>query len=629
MINAQEIRQKYLNFFKDKGHAIVPRANVVPSEDATTLFTGSGMQPMVPFLLGEEHPEGNRLVNSQVCIRVEDIEEVGDDSHTTSFEMLGNWSLGDYFQAEQIPWIAEFLFDTVGLDPNRVYVSCYIGNDELGIPKDKPAIELWKAEFSKRGVDAKVVDIGTAENGDKVGMQGGRIFLYDGNENWWSRGGAEDKTPIGDPCGPDSEMFFDFGEQYHDDTKWGRAHPASDSSRFFEIGNNVFMAYRRTENGMEPLEHKNIDHGSGLERIAAAVLDTPDLFKISLFWPIIEELEKITGKKYDDHKPAMRVIADHLKGAMFMAVDGVVPSNNEQGYVTRRLMRRAIRFAFDLGIEHDLVVQILPKIIQMYEDMPDIIGRSEEVIKILEKEEKVFRGTLRNGLKEFEKETSKFGLSGDIMFRLYDTYGFPKELSIEEAEKRDIEIDDHLQKDFDENMRIQKERSRTATKGTFKGGLGGDSLIHKKYHTATHLMYESLRRELGDHVVQHGSNITEERLRFDFSHPEKVTKEQLQKIEDMVNEQINLKLPISWKEYPLQDALDKGVLGKFGDRYGEIVKVYTMGIDGEKPFSFEICGGPHVENTSELADGGKRFKIAKEQASSSGIRRIKAKLVDV
>jgi alanyl-tRNA synthetase len=499
MINAQEIRQKYLEFFRDKGHVIVPRANVVPSEDATTLFTGSGMQPMVPFLLGEEHPEGNRLVNSQLCIRVEDIEEVGDDSHTTSFEMLGNWSLGDYFQAEQIPWIAEFLFDVVGLDPSRVYATCYIGNDELDIPKDNPAIELWKTEFSKRGINAEVVDIGTAENGDKVGMQGGRIFLYDGNENWWSRGGAEDKTPMGDPCGPDSEMFFDFGEQYHDEAKWGKAHPASDSSRFFEIGNNVFMAYRRTENGMEPLEHKNIDHGSGLERIAAAVLDTPDVFKISLFWPIIEELEKITGKKYDDHKPAMRVIADHLKGAMFMAVDGVVPSNNEQGYVARRLMRRAIRFAFDLGIEHDLVIQILPKIVEVYEDMSDVIERADEVSRILSKEEKVFRGTLRKGEKEVEKilehsekldDEGKKVLTGADVFKLYDTYGYPKELTKELVEQKGAQLSSTWQQELETAMNEQRERSRTATKGQFKGGLGGDSLIHKKYHTATHLMYE-------------------------------------------------------------------------------------------------------------------------------------------
>lgn len=334
----------------------------------------------------------------------------------------------------------------------------------------------------------------------------------------------------------------------------------------------------------------------------------------------------------------MRVIADHLKGAMFMAVDGVVPSNNEQGYVARRLMRRAIRFAFDLGIEHDLVIQILPKIVEVYEDMSDVIERADEVSRILSKEEKVFRGTLRKGEKEVEKilehsekldDEGKKVLTGADVFKLYDTYGYPKELTKELVEQKGAQLSSTWQQELETAMNEQRERSRTATKGQFKGGLGGDSLIHKKYHTATHLMYESLRRELGDHVVQHGSNITEERLRFDFSHPEKVTKDQLQRVEDMVNEQINLKLPISWKEYPLQDALDKGVLGKFGDRYGEIVKVYTMGIDGEKPFSFEICGGPHVENTSELADGGKRFKIAKEQASSSGIRRIKAKLVDV
>lgn len=629
-MNAQEIRQAYLNFFKQREHAVIPRALLVPYNDPTTLFTGSGMQPMIPYLLGEEHQDGKRLANSQVCFRSQDIDEVGDESHTTTFEMLGNWSLGDYFKTEQIQWIAEFLFDVVKLDPQKVYVTCYIGNEKYNIPCDNEAIELWQAEFKKRGIDAKVVEIGAAENGDKVGMQGGRIFLYDGKENWWSRNGDEEGTLVGDPCGPDSEMFYDFGEQHHDESVWGKPHPASDSPRFFEIGNNVFMGYKKIADGkFEKLAAPNIDHGAGLERIAAAVLDSPDVFKISLLWPIVEKLEKLSGKKYDSHTNAMRVIADHLRGATFLAVDGVKPSNKEQGYVMRRLLRRAIRFAFELGIEQNFLQDVVPVIAELYEkDFPEVEKNKAEIIETLVKEEKVFRQTLRKGLREFEKMTEKFGLNGDVVFTLYDTYGFPAELSVEEAFKRAIEVDEHWQKDFSANMQAQRERSQTATKGTFKGGLGGQTLQHKKYHTATHLMYQALRDVLGDHVIQRGSNITEERLRFDFSHPEKVTREQLDEVEKIVNEQIAKDLKVSFEEYPTKVAIEeKGALGQFGDRYGDKVKVYKMIADGaDKPFSFEICGGPHVDHTLQLFEEGKKFKILKEEASSAGVRRIKAVL---
>ncbi len=627
-MNAQEIRQAYLDFFAKKGHTVIPRASLVPDNDPTTLFTGSGMQPMIPYLLGETHPNGKRLTNSQVCMRSQDIDEVGDESHTTTFEMLGNWSLGDYFKKEQIPWMAEFLFDVVGLDPARVYVSCYIGNKQYNIPRDEEAIRLWQHEFEKRSIEAKVVKLGAAENGAKQGMQGGRIFLYDGKENWWSRNGDEEGTLIGDPCGPDSEMFFDFGEQYHDEKIWGKPHPASDSPRFFEIGNNVFMGYKKTEDGFVELESPNIDQGSGLERIAAAAQDNPDVFRISLFWPVIEKLEKISRKSYDNHTNAMRVIADHIKGATWLAIDGVVPSNKEQGYVMRRLLRRAIRFAFELGIEQNFLQEIVSVIADMYhEDFPEVSKKRKEVIEILVKEEKIFRQTLRAGVRELGK-LGKDGLTGDEVFKLYDTYGFPVELSLEEAYTQGIDVDKNWQKDFDRLMKEQKERSQTASKGVFKGGLGGHTLQHKKYHTATHLMYQALRDVLGDHVVQCGSNITEERLRFDFSHPEKVTPEQIKKVEDIVNEQIKKDLKISFEEYPTKVAVEeKGALGQFGDRYGERVKVYKMIAAGaDKPFSFEICGGPHVDHSLQLAEGGKTFKVIKEEASSAGIRRIKAVL---
>mgnify|MGYP001574723278 FL=1 len=660
-MNAQGIRKSYLDFFKAKGHAVIPRALLVPQNDPTTLFTGSGMQPMIPYLLGETHPKGKRLVDSQVCLRAQDIDEVGDESHTTTFEMLGNWSLGDYFKKEQIPWMAEFLFDEIGLDPARVYVSCYIGNEKYKIPRDNEAIELWQAEYKKRGLDAKVVEIGAAENGDKVGMQGGRIFLYDGKENWWSRNGAEETTLVGDPCGPDSEMFFDFGEQYHDEKKWGKPHPASDSPRFFEIGNNVFMGYKKTDDGFVELEAPNIDQGSGLERIAAAVLDNPDVFRISLFWPIIEKLEKISGKTYDSHTNAMRVIADHVKGATWLAVDGVTPSNKEQGYVMRRLLRRAIRYAFELGIEQNFLELVVPVIADIYEeDFPEVKAKRQEIIDTLMKEEKIFRQTLRKGLgeliktakritdekveavkREMKKSALERGVTGgvggdgpesvllgDEIFKLYDTYGFPCELSIEEAYMQNIWVDPEWESTFNSEMAEQRARSQTAAKGTFKGGLGGQTLQHKKYHTATHLMYQALRDVLGDHVIQRGSNITEERLRFDFSHPEKVTPEQLKQVEDIVNKQITKDLIVTWKEYPTEVAVnEKHALGQFGDRYGDTVKVYNMQADGEeKPFSFEICGGPHVDNTLQLIEDGKKFKILKEEASSAGIRRIKAVL---
>lgn len=627
-MTAQEIRNAYLEFFKNREHVAIKRAPLVLKDDPTTLFTGSGMQPMIPYLLGEAHPEGRRIVDSQTCLRAQDIDDVGDNRHTTFFEMLGNWSMGDYFKEQQIEWIAEFLFEVVGLDPQKVYVSCYIGNEAYGIPRDEEAVQLWTKIFQKHGVDPKVVEIGSAENGDKVGMQGGRIFLYDGNENWWSRGGNEEKTPVGDPCGPDSEMFYDFGETAHDPS-FGEPHPASDSGRFMEIGNNVFMAYKKVAEGkFELLEKPNIDHGSGLERIAAAKIGDPDVFKISLMWPIIQKLEELSGKKYDSHTNAMRVIADHLRAATFLAVDGCVPSNKEQGYVMRRLVRRAIRFAFDLGVEQNFMQEIVPVIADLYhDDFPEVAERREEVIAVLIKEEKAFKQTLRKGLREFEKIMGP-GATGAELFTLYDTYGFPVELSTEEAFKRGVQLSENWRAELEAKMQEQRQRSQTAAKGTFKGGLGGQTLQHKKYHTATHLMYQALRDVLGDHVVQRGSNITEERLRFDFSHPEKVTREQLDEVERIVNEQIEKDLKISFAEYPTEVAInEKGALGQFGDRYGDTVKVYKMIADGEeKPFSFEICGGPHVDHTLQLIEDGKRFKIKKEESSSAGIRRIKAVL---
>lgn len=663
-MNAQQIRNAYLQFFKDRQHAVIARAPLILKDDPTTLFTGNGMQPLLPYLLGKDHPSGVRLADSQVCIRAQDIEEVGDNRHTTFFEMLGNWSLGDYSKETQIQWMFEFLSDVVGIDMSKVYVTCFIGAPEIAINKDTEAAEVWQKLFTQKNIEAGVADIGSEADGYARGIQSGeRIFYYDGSKNWWNRGKTgPETTPIGDPCGPDSEMFYDFGTPH--DPKWGEfCHPNCDCGRFMEIGNNVFMAYRKVAEGQfEPLEKANVDHGSGLERIAAAAIDNPDVYRISLLWPIIEKLQELSGKHYESHTESMRVIADHLRGATFLAVDGAIPSNKEQGYVMRRLLRRAIRFAFDLGIEQNFFEQIVPVIADLYhEDYPEVAAKREEVIATLVKEEKVFRQTLRKGLKEFNKlfvssstdspetashrdslasaageslaadvseESSTRLNAGTALFTLYDTYGFPVELSTEEAFKQGIELPSDWREQFDAKMAEQRARSQTAAKGTFKGGLGGQTLQHKKYHTATHLMYQALRDVLGDHVVQHGSNITEERLRFDFSHPEKVTREQLDEVERIVNEQIEKDLKVSYAEYPTEKARgEMGALGQFGDRYGATVKVYKMIADNEStPFSFEICGGPHVDHTLQLCEGGKRFKIVKEESSSAGIRRIKAVL---
>ena len=628
-MNAQEIRNSYIKFFEDRGHVAIKRAPLVLTGDPTTLFTGSGMQPMIPYLLGEPHPEGERITDSQTCLRAQDIDDIGDNRHTTFFEMLGNWSMGDYFKDQQIRWMWEFLSDVVKLDMSKVYVTCYIGDERYGIPKDTEAAEVWAELYTEAGLSAGQADIGSEESGYARGInEGERIFYYDGSKNWWSRNGSPETTPIGDPCGPDSEMFYDFGTEH--DTSFGEfCHPNCDCGRFMEIGNNVFMAYRKVADGVfEELEQKNIDHGSGLERIAAAAIDSPDVFKISLMWPIIEKLQALSGKDYDGHTKSMRVIADHLRAATFLAVDGCVPSNKEQGYVMRRLLRRAIRYSFDLGIEQNFLEEVVPVIADMYtNDFPEVAQNRELIIAVLVKEEKAFRQTLRKGIAQMQKFAAD-GLTGSELFMLYDTYGFPVELAVEEAQKQGVEIPNDWREQFESKMKEQRERSQTAAKGVFKGGLGGQTMAHRRLHTANHLMYAALKIVVGDHVTQHGSNITEERLRFDFNNDEKVTREQLDEVERMVNAWIDADLPVSYKEYPTDEAFKLGAIGAFGDRYGDTVKVYQMG-EGDQRASFEICGGPHADHTGQLSqddDGkpnSKRFKITKEESSSAGIRRVK------
>lgn len=626
-MNAQDIRNAYLKFYEDRGHAVLRRAPLVLHDDPTTLFTGSGMQPMIPYLLGEAHPKGVRLADSQTCIRAQDIDDVGDNRHTTFFEMLGNWSLGDYFKEQQIRWMWEFLTEVVKIDPNKLYITCYIGEPAYDIPKDEEAAAVWQELFEGKGIHADMADIGSEVQGYQRGVKPGeRIFFYDGSKNWWSRNGRPETTPIGDPCGPDSEMFYEFDFVEHNPAFGEHCHPNCDCGRFMEIGNNVFMAYKKVADGVfEPLEQKNIDQGSGLERIAAAAINSNDVFKMSLMWPIVEKLQAISGKSYESHTESMRVIADHLRVATFLAVDGCVPSNKEQGYVMRRLIRRAIRYSFDLGIEQNFLQEIVPVIADLYHnDFPEVAENRENIIAVLVKEEKAFRQTLRKGIKELERmfKSTTGGNDGEKLFTLYDTYGFPVELSVEEVFRRGIELALDWREQFDNKMKEQRERSQTARKGEFHGGLEGHDPIHLKYHTGTHLLGQALRQIVSKDIQQHGSNITSERLRFDFN-SEKLSPEQKQAVEDLVNKWIDEDYPVSFKVYPTKQALDMGAIGAFNERYGDDVKVYRIGTN-DKQISFEVCGGPHVEHTGVLAEGGKRFRITKEEATSSGIRRIKA-----
>ena len=623
-MDANEIRKRFLDFQVKKGHKIIQPAPLVLENDPTTLFTGSGMQPLLPYLLGKEHPEGTRLCDSQPSMRLQDIEDVGDPRHTTVFEMLGNWSLGDYFKEEQIRNFFEFLTREVGLDPNKIYVTCFIGNEKYGIPRDTEAAEIWQKVFNEAGVEAKIAEIGPAEEGDKRGIKPGeRIFFYDDKENWWSRGGGIDTTPIGDPCGPDSEVFYDFGEELQDVEKYGLAHPASDGARFMEIGNQVFMQYRRNEDGtFSELEKKNVDFGGGLERISAAAIGSFDVFKISLMRPIIEKLEEISGKAYDNNTDEMRVITDHIRGAYLLAAQGLTPSNKAQGYAMRRLIRRAILRALDLGISSNFLAEIVPIVAENYKDLPDsILTHRENALEVLLREENAFRKTLNKGLKELSKLTKNNKiLDGKDLFKLQDTYGFPLELSVEECYREGIELTKDYLEEFEAALAEQRERSQTASKGMFKGGLEDHGEQTVKYHTACHLLLAALQKHISPDIMQKGSNITADRVRFDFNLDHKMTPEEITAVENQVNEWIVADLPVVFDEYEKAYARDTlKAHGQFWDKYPEVLKVYTIG-DFDNPISREVCGGPHVEHTGVIG----KFHIKKEESSSAGVRRIKA-----
>lgn len=632
-MDANEIRQKFLAFQESKGHKTIQPSPIVLEGDPTTLFTGSGMQPLLPYLLGKSHPMGTRLTDSQPCLRLQDIEDVGDPRHTTVFEMLGNWSLGDYYKKEQIHNFFEFLTKIVGLDPAKIYVTCFIGNDKYGIPKDDEAAKIWQEVFAEAGIEAKIVEIGSSSDGDKRGIKPGEhIFFYDDHENWWSRGGDCESTPIGDPCGPDSEVFYDFGEDKQDVEKYGLAHPASDGARFMEIGNQVFMQYRRKEDGtFEELEHKNVDFGGGLERISAAAIGSFDVFRISLMKPIIDKLEEISGKNYENNTDEMRVIADHIRGAYLLAAQGLVPSNKTQGYAMRRLIRRAILRALDLGISNNFLSEIVPIVANNYQDLPDsILTDREHALDVLLKEEKAFRQTLNKGLRELskmtrldasrEKVSDAHELSGYDLFKLQDTYGFPLELSVEECYRQGIELSKDYRAEFDKALKEQRERSQTASKGMFKGGLEDHGEQTVKYHTACHLLLAALQKHISPDICQKGSNITADRVRFDFNLDHKMTPEELKVVEDQVNLWIKADLPVAFAEYDKTYARDTlHAHGQFWEKYPDILKVYTIG-EGDDVISCEVCGGPHVEHTGVLGT----FKIKKEESSSAGVRRIKA-----
>lgn len=615
-MNGNEIRKRYLEYFGSREHAIIPSAPIIPENDPTTLFTSSGMQPLIPYLLGSPHPKGVRLVNSQKCFRAEDIEEIGDNRHTTCFEMLGNWSLGDYFKKEQLGWFFNFLTDVAKLSPEKLYVTVFAGEEKYGIPRDEESVEIWKELFKSVGVVASDVLIGSEENGGKVGMQDGRIFYYNSKKNWWSRSGVPENMPSGEPGGPDSEVFYDFGTP-HDKRFGENCHPNCDCGRFMEIGNSVFMEYLKMEDGsFSSLPQKNVDFGGGLERITAASMNSADIFSTDLFSSIIESVEKLSGKKYQGGAVKtdsdFRIVADHIKGAIFMMSGGILPSNTEQGYVLRRLIRRAVRYADELGIKPNELQKIVDSIALIYKDAyPEIFENLEHIREGIKNEEDKFRKTLEVGMRQFEKIKNSV-ISGHEAFLLFTTHGFPIELTLELAKEKELTVDIV---GFKEEMEKHKALSRSQSDQKFKGGLADHGEMAVKYHTATHLLQKALRDVLGEHVFQKGSNITGERLRFDFSHNQKMTDEEKQKVENLVNQKIKEGLPVLYEDVPLEEAEKRGAIRLFEEKYGDVVRVYKIG-----DFSLEFCGGPHVNNTNELGN----FKITKEEAVSSGVRRIKA-----
>ncbi|MFA5886447.1 MAG: alanine--tRNA ligase [Patescibacteria group bacterium] len=621
-ITSFELRQKYLDFFKTKKHLVISSASLIPENDPTVLFTTAGMHPLVPYLLGERHPAGERLVNAQKCIRTGDIEEVGDTTHHTFFEMMGNWSLGDYFKNEAIAYSWEFLTSAqwLGLDKNRLAVSVFAGDEDA--PFDVEAYNIWAKIFSDNNLPLE------------------RIAKLPKKNNWWGPAG------LTGPCGPDTEIFYWAGPPSEVPASFN-----DDNNYWVEIWNNVFMQYNKNAAGkFEPLAQKNVDTGLGLERVLAVINGLADNYQTDLFINLLRKLEELSGHEYNQNPEItrmMRIIADHIKAATFIIGDirGVTPSNTDQGYVVRRLIRRAVRYGRQLGItQESWTASLAAAVIRDYQDVySDLLSRQALILNEFNKEEDKFSRTLEKGMERIERLfksysdiLKEFQLDAKTLFDLYQTYGFPIELSFEEINKlrvksggllvpKDVEL--MFSTGFAAELKKHQDLSRTASAGRFKGGLTDAGVETTKLHTAAHLLLAALRQVLGDYVVQKGSNITPERLRLDFSHSEKMTPEEIKQVEDLVNDAIKQDYPVICEELSLAQAKSRGAMGVFDSKYGERVKVYTIAHSQElntpdlkKAFSQEICGGPHVERTGILG----HFKIQKEEASSAGVRRIKA-----
>ena len=625
-MTGDEIRKQFLSFFEKREHKIVPSSSLIPEGDSTTLFIGSGMQPLLPYFLGKPHPEGKRIANSQKSFRAEDIEEVGDNRHTTFFEMLGNWSFGDYWKQEQLSWIFEFLIQEVGIDPKKLYVTVFLGDAINKIPPDHESANIWQALFKKKGIDAKIVPIGPEINGYQTGMHGGRIFFYDAKKNWWSRTGALDTMPAREPGGPDSEVFYEFTEVRHDTRYGANCHPNCDCGHFMEIGNSVFMEYRKTEEGtFEKLPAQNVDFGGGLERIEAASNNDPDIFHIDVFKTMART---ISFPATED--PAIlvkqRVILDHIRASVFLVSDGVSPSNKGQGYVLRRLLRRSMVHARLLELPEGWFTKLVNAVGEFYADVyPEVSRNTANISRILHEEYERFKRIIEEGMKEFKQMKE---ITGADVFRLHQSFGFPFELTRELARERGIEIN---KVEFDAEFKKHQEISRAGKEAKF-GGHGlylktGEVTVKDKselkkvtrLHTATHLLHAALRQVLGPEVQQNGSDITVERTRFDFKFSRKLTAEELKKVEDVVNGEIEKDLPVTCLEMPKAEAEKTGALYFFKERYPEKVKVYYMGKSLADTFSKEFCGGPHVTHTGAVG----KFKITKEEAVGAGMRRIR------
>ncbi|MEG0914606.1 MAG: alanine--tRNA ligase [Christensenellaceae bacterium] len=590
-LTSDDLRQKYLDFFKSKGHAVIKSASLIPENDPTVLFTTAGMHPLVPYLLGEKHPAGTRIVDVQKCVRTGDIDEVGDESHCTFFEMLGNWSLGDYFKKEAIAWSFEFLTsdEWLGIDKDKLFFSCFEG--DANAPRDTQSYELWRS----------------------MGVEQDHIFFLPKENNWWGPAG------ITGPCGPDTEMFIDTGKPKCCDA----CSPACDCGKYLEIWNDVFMEYNKQADGtFLPLEHKNVDTGMGLDRTIAILQGKKSVYETDVFAPIIAKIEELSGKSYananDDERKSFRIVADHIRCATFMIGDerGITPSNVDQGYVLRRLLRRAIRFAGKLGIAEGNLIKISKVVIDKYAHAyAELKNNEERILTEIEKEEERFQKTITQGLKEFEKTVEKMDstqIDGKSAFRLYDTFGFPIEFTLELAQERGLSVD---KTGFDESFKHHQELSHAGAEQRFAGGLADTSEQTARLHTATHLLNAALRKYLSADITQKGSNITAERLRFDFNFDRKILREELDQIETFVNEAIEKGIEVIVEEMSVEQAKEQGAMGVFESKYGEVVKVYTI-----PGYSKEICGGPHAKNTAELG----HFTIKKEQSSSAGVRRIKA-----